>query len=155
MKFTKINLNDKELLSSCFYVRHGISDVGNFRKFIKENNIYSGSLGYCYHNEIKSTLTTGRGRFIHGSVIENTPPCYDHGGYYKTKDGQIFLAYQPYGDPSKVELYRAEIEQWATDRGIQAKVFGFDYGWYNSSCYLVVIGLDLSSLKVEKALNVR
>lgn len=100
--------------------------MGNFRKFIKENNIYSGSLGYCYHNEIRSPLTTGRGKFIYGSVIENTPPCYDHGGYYKTKDGQIFLAYQPYGDPNDIEAYRAEIEQWATDRGIQAKVFGFD-----------------------------
>jgi len=155
MKFTKINLNDKELLSSSFYVRNDISDLDNFKKFVQDNNIYSGSLGYYYHHEIKSTLTTGRGKFIHGSITSNTPPSYDHGGYYKTKDGQIFLVYQPYGDPKDIEAYRAEIEQWATDRGIQAKVFGFDYGWYNNSCYLVVMGLDLSNLKVEKALNTR
>ncbi len=155
MKFTKINLNDKELLSSSFYVRNDISDLENFIEFIEKNNIYSGSLGYCYHKEIKSTLTTGRGKFIHGSVVDNTPPCYDHGGYYKTKDGQIFLVYQPYGDPNDIEVYRIEIERWATKQGIQAKVFGFEYGWYNSSCYLVVMGLDLSNLKVEKALNAR
>lgn len=154
MKFTKINLNDKELLSSSFYVRNDISDVDNFRKFIKENNIYGGSLGYCYNHEIKSTLTTGRGKWVRDQR-KNTPPCYDHGGYYKTKDGQIFLAYQPYGDPKDIEAYRAEIEQWATERGVQVKVFDFDYGWYNSSCYLVVMGLDLSNLKVEKALNAR
>lgn len=152
MKFIKINLNDKELLSSCFYARSDISDLDNFRKFVKENNIYSGSLGYCYNREIKSTLTTGRGNWVENQR-DNTPPCYDHGGYYKTKDGKVFLVYQPYGDPNGIDKYRQAIESWAAERGIQAKVYGYDYGWYNSSSYLVIMGLNLSNIKVEKALN--
>lgn len=152
MRFTKINLNDRELLSSSFYVRKRISDFENFKKFIEENNIYSGSLGYCYNHEIKSTLTTGRGKWVRDQH-DNTPPHYDHGGYYKAKAGKIYLVYQPYGASDKIDEYRKSIEQWATERGIQSKVFGYDYGWYNSSSFLVIMGLDLSNIKIEKALN--
>lgn len=70
---------------------------------------------------------------------------------YKKKDRTPLLVYQPYGATENIFKYREEIEAWAESRGFQAKVFGFDYGWYNSSCYLVVMGLDLSDLVVKKA----
>lgn len=154
MKFTKINLKERPFKKQgSVYSRY--TDFENWHKFIQDNELYSYCQGFLpVYSSLKRYFETSGD---HGWKLHNDrrPPAYDHGYMYKKKDRTPLLVYQPYGDPNDIEAYRAEIEQWATDRGIQAKVFDFDYGWYNSSCYLVVMGLDLSNLKVEKALNAR
>lgn len=152
MKFTKINLKHEPFTEPW----NRSTDFKNWHKFIKDNKLYS------YHRRGIPTRSTLKYYFENSRDVgkylrseENKPPFYDHGYMYRTKDKTSFLVYQPYGALNEIDNYRQVIEEWATERGIQAKVFGFEYGWYNSSCYLVVMGLDLSNLKVEKALNAR
>ncbi|MFQ6324429.1 hypothetical protein [Lactococcus garvieae] len=152
MKFTKINLKAEPFTERWNHY----TDFENWHKFIKANEL----VDYCRkglpnRSTLKYYFENYRdvGKYLR--TEENHPPAYDHGYMYRTKDRVPLIVYQPYGNPKDIESYREEIEQWATERGIQAKVFGFDYGWYNSSCYLVVMGLDLSNLKVEKVLNAR
>jgi hypothetical protein len=152
MKFTKINLSNAPFIKKYSPYKH-CTDFENWHKFIKDNELYSYCQGWLpVYSTLKRYFETSGD---HGWTLhdDGRPPEYDHGYMYKTKDKTPILVYQPYGALDKIDDYRQSIERWATERGIQAKVFGYEYGWYNSDCYLVIMGLDLSDIKVEKALN--
>lgn len=152
MKFQKIKINEYPFVP---YRNHGIyTDFDNWHDFINDNHLYSYYQGLPAYSTLKRFFETfgDHGRTYRNN--ENRPPNFDHGYMYKKKDRTPLLVYQPYGATEDIDLYRKGIEAWAESRGFQAKVFGFDYGWYNSSCYLVVMGLDLSDLVVKKATKV-
>lgn len=149
MKFTKINLKEAPFSESW----NDYTDFKNWHNFIKDNQLYSYLRGLPSRSTLMYYFENGRdvGEYLRNE--ENRPPFYDHGYMYKTKDRKAFIVYQPYGALDKMDEYRQVIECWATEQGIEAKVYGYDYGWYTSSSYLVIMGLDLSDIKVEKARN--
>ena len=141
MAWERISLKN---LDRQFYFHKNACNVENLKEFILDNNFISKSRMpsfTTFKNYIEKGRDSGR------RPLMEEPPYFDHGYFYKNKAGEVFCIYQPYATMD----VQKEIENWAIARGLNAKVYDCDYGWYSKTSILIVIGKDIDKLIIKKA----
>lgn len=114
------------------------SDREMHRAFLEANGLREWSFVSAGFDDIPYILEHGRTHngYRHLRDGHQPPPYIDHARYYRGM-GLPVLVYHPYAIPDSI---REEVEAWAKDEGLVAKVYDSGKSWYypGSTCLVVI-----------------
>ncbi len=110
------------------------SDLNKLKDFIDKNELVSFS-GPPYFADWNFYLTKGKD-IGSKKYFEGLPPYYDHGKFFKNKNGHVICVYQPYTPFNEL---KEKVENWIRGKNLNAIVLDPSHSWYYPGSSSIVI----------------